>query len=76
VRSTLGVQAGRVLRPIENGGEKAYLDLWTANRILLEAAGVTRVETAAICTACHVDDWYSHRLEKGRTGRFGALIAL
>jgi copper oxidase (laccase) domain-containing protein len=31
---------------------------------------------AGICTACHLDDWYSHRAEKGCTGRFGALIGL
>jgi copper oxidase (laccase) domain-containing protein len=34
------------------------------------------VERAGLCTACNLDDWYSHRAEKGRTGRFGALIAL
>ncbi len=51
-------------------------DLWAANRLLLERAGVIQVEVAGLCTACHTDDWYSHRAEKGRTGRFGALIAL
>ena len=29
-----------------------------------------------ICTACHTEDWFSHRAEKGKTGRFGALIGL
>jgi YfiH family protein len=52
------------------------LDLWSANLLLLEQAGVRHIENAAICTACHVEDWYSHRAEKGRTGRFGAIIAL
>jgi YfiH family protein len=51
-------------------------DLWAANRFLLEQAGVTQVEVAGICTACHTEDWYSHRAEKGRTGRFGVIIAL
>ena len=51
-------------------------DLWSANRLILEEAGVHQIEIANICTACHLEDWYSHRGEKGRTGRFGALIGL
>jgi len=51
-------------------------DLWAANYLLLEQAGVRHVEVAGLCTACHTEDWYSHRAEKGRTGRFGAIIAL
>jgi len=52
------------------------LDLWAANRLVLEQAGVTQIETAGLCTACHLEDWYSHRAEAGLTGRFGVLIAL
>jgi copper oxidase (laccase) domain-containing protein len=37
---------------------------------------VGQVEVAQLCTACHTNDWFSHRAEKGKTGRFGALIAL
>ena len=51
-------------------------DLWSANRILLQNAGVEQIEIAGICTACNPDDWFSHRGEGGRTGRFGALIAI
>jgi YfiH family protein len=51
-------------------------DLWAANRLLLEKAGVRYIEVSGLCTACHNEDWYSHRTEKGRTGRFGAIIAL
>jgi len=51
-------------------------DLWAANRIDLENAGVEEVEIAEICTACEVEDWYSHRAEDGKTGRFGALFSL
>ncbi|HEY5983167.1 MAG TPA: peptidoglycan editing factor PgeF [Anaerolineales bacterium] len=61
---------------IEQRGDKTYLDLWAANRTQLEQAGVEHIEIAGLCTACHTDDWFSHRAEKGRTGRFGALIAL
>lgn len=53
-----------------------YFDLWAANKFLLHEKGIKSIESAEICTACHLDDWYSHRAEKGATGRFGALIAI
>ncbi|HLA08152.1 MAG TPA: peptidoglycan editing factor PgeF [Anaerolineales bacterium] len=55
---------------------KIHFDLWKTNQLLLERAGVGRIECSGICTACHTEDWFSHRAEKGRTGRFGALISL
>jgi YfiH family protein len=57
-------------------GDSIHFDLWKANQLLLAKAGVRQIETAGICTACHTDEWFSHRAEKGKTGRFGALIAL
>lgn len=53
-----------------------HLNLWEANRLTLERAGVKSVQVAGICTASAVQDWYSHRKEDGLTGRFGALLAL
>ncbi|MBS1250788.1 MAG: Polyphenol oxidase [Chloroflexi bacterium] len=58
----------------EDGAVK--LDLWKANQLTLKEAGVRQVEVAEICTACNVEDWYSHRAENGRTGRFGALLSI
>lgn len=55
---------------------KIHFNLWEANRVALEHAGVEHIEVCGICTACHTQDWFSHRAEKGRTGRFGALISL
>jgi len=63
-------------RMIENRNGKTYLDLWTSNIIDLKSTGVEQIEVSGICTACHLEDWFSHRAEKGKTGRFGALIAL
>lgn len=54
----------------------AYLDLWAANRLDLERAGVEQIEIAGISTAACTDEFYSHRAEKGRTGRFGAVLSL
>ena len=53
-----------------------YLDLWKANAIQLKNAGVEQIQISGVCTACHLDDWFSHRAEKGKTGRFGALMSL
>ncbi|MHB1006955.1 MAG: peptidoglycan editing factor PgeF [Chloroflexota bacterium] len=55
-----------------------HLDLWRANACQLEAVGVpaANVEVAGVCTACHTDLYFSHRRERGRTGRFGAVIGL
>lgn len=75
---SFGPAAAKLLQPIQHNSDgcKVKFDLWLANRLVLENAGVRQVETAGICTACHLDDWYSHRGEHGKTGRFGALIAL
>jgi len=53
-----------------------YLDLPRAVQAQLEAAGVEKVELSNICTACHTEEWFSHRAEQGQTGRFGALAML
>ena len=53
-----------------------HFDLWEANRRALEAAGIGQIEVAGMSTAKHVDEFYSHRAEHGRTGRFGAVIGL
>jgi hypothetical protein len=73
VRQVFGQDATRLL-PSYNGA--VHFDLWSANRLQLEAVGVHHIEVSGLCTACHVEDWYSHRQEGGRTGRFGALISL
>lgn len=55
---------------------RIYLDLWTANALQLQKMGVEQIQISGLCTACRLDDWYSHRAEHGKTGRFGALVAL
>jgi len=58
-----------------NNGD-LHLDLWSANRFTLESSGVQKIEIAGLCTADNLDDWYSHRAEAGKTGRFGVLMRL
>ena len=56
--------------------EQYYLDLWQSNELALREAGVVNITQANICTASNVNDWFSHRAEKGKTGRFGILLAI
>ncbi|SES64938.1 conserved hypothetical protein [Natronincola peptidivorans] len=58
--------------------DKYMLDLWEANRIALKEIGVLErnIISGQICTACNTDLFYSHRKEKGITGRMAAVIAL
>jgi YfiH family protein len=72
-RASFGPEAESVLSQ-QNGA--VHFDLWAANRLLLERSGVRQIEVSGICTACHPEDWYSHRGEQGTTGRFGVLMAL
>ena len=73
IHEAFGTIEGLIRRAADGS---AYLDLWAANRLALERAGVTQIEVAGLCTATHVAEFYSHRAEAGRTGRFGAVIAL
>ncbi len=63
-----------LLRERSNG--HAHFDLPEANRRNLLNAGVNHIELSEYCTACRTDLFFSHRAEKGRTGRFGTVFAL
>jgi YfiH family protein len=73
VLQTFGSDASGLLKSIDGD---IYFDLWEANHILLQRDGVRHIQMAGICTQCHIEDWYSHRGEHGKTGRFGAILAL
>lgn len=73
VNHTFGSQSDEVVTHLN--GHPTF-DLWRANEILLQSAGVESIEIAGVCTACDTDRWYSHRAENGKTGRFGAFISL
>lgn len=68
-------------RQERDGGQRSavgrrFFDLPEANRRNLTAAGVRAVELSGYCTACRTDLFFSHRAERGRTGRFGTVFAL
>lgn len=54
----------------------AYIDLWEANRRDLKSIGVENIEIAGICTYQTTEDFFSHRAEQGKTGRFGVVMQL
>ena len=58
------------------GDSHFSVDLWEANRQQLVDRGVAQVEIGRICTACRVDEFFSHRADHGETGRFAALIGI
>jgi len=61
---------------MREAGGKLYIDLWRTAHAQLTALGVGYVEIAGLCTASNTGEWFSHRAERGQTGRFGAVIAL
>lgn len=68
--------AGDATGLLRRDNEKMYFDLWTANSLTLQQAGVKNIQISGICTACNPEDWYSHRGENGKTGRFAAILAI
>lgn len=74
VQAYFGRADGLIHRSPDDG--TAYFDLWAANQLDLERAGIVYIEQSGISTASHTHEFFSHRAEKGRTGRFGAVISL
>lgn len=60
-----------------NGNGKGHVDLPGAVKLQLYGAGVTtdRVDALDCCTYRDAQEFFSHRREKGLTGRMAALIA-
>jgi purine-nucleoside/S-methyl-5'-thioadenosine phosphorylase / adenosine deaminase len=72
--------AGHARRDVERwfsrSTPKPHLDLWTANRDQLVAAGIRpdRILTAGLSTLRHLEVFDSYRAKGDRAGRMGALI--
>ncbi len=49
------------------------LDLWTVAARVLRDTGVEAVERLDVCTACTGDQFFSHRRDRGVTGRQGVI---
>ena len=69
-----GEEAGVVRIDPRDGA--ARLDLWLANQLDFQRAGVENVEVLRLCTYEHNHEFFSHRAQRGKTGRFGVIISL
>jgi len=58
--------------------KKIFLDLAQANRRQLLAVGVParNISDLDLCTSCHLERFFSHRAEKGNTGRMMAAVGI
>ena len=57
---------------------ETHADLWAANRLQLEEAGVAagNIECADKCTSCSHKWFFSYRADGGETGRLAAVMSL
>ncbi|MCI5919526.1 MAG: peptidoglycan editing factor PgeF [Roseburia sp.] len=63
---------------LEKGNGKYQLDLWKANEIVLEEAGVEKEHIAVtnLCTCCNPNLLFSHRASHGKRGNLGGFLCL
>ena len=52
------------------------MDIWSGAERQLREAGVLDIHNPRVCTACHLDRYFSYRAEKGKTGRMLAVLVL
>jgi hypothetical protein len=63
---------------MQKSNDKFMLDLREINRQILIEAGIlpSHIEVTHLCTSCHVESFYSHRRDGGRTGRMASWIGI
>ena len=59
---------------IQLSGDKYYVNLKALNALSLEQTGAACIEISDLCTACHPDRFWSHRVTGGIRGSQGAII--
>ena len=59
-------------------GDRSYIDLWKANRIVLEEAGIPEQNICVtnLCTRCNPDLLYSHRIMGAQRGNLAAVLMI
>jgi copper oxidase (laccase) domain-containing protein len=78
MREAFGCDPGRIVAQLGPCIRPPHYEVDFAAQILAQCreAGVRQVHDCGTCTACHLDRYYSYRLEMGKTGRMLALLAL
>ncbi len=77
LRAGLGPDAQPFIRPLDRPG-KFSVDLKEANARWLERTGLRseRIAVCPVCTACNLDEFWSHRVQGNRRGSMAAMIQL
>ncbi len=68
-----------LLQKIDPASEEKYqLNLWQANKIVMEESGVLpeNIAVTNICTCCNPDELFSHRASQGKRGNLAGLLCL
>lgn len=67
----------KIIAPAENS-EKSYVDLWRANQLILEEAGLLKehITVTDLCTKCHEEYFHSHRRMGNERGTQAAFLEL
>lgn len=75
-RQAFGGEADALFKPVAGDSEKMLIDLQSAIGLQLAGLGIERdrVDFTDRCTVRDADEFFSHRREKGITGRMAALI--
>lgn len=62
----------------ESGGDKYQLDLWKANELVLQKAGLLKenIIVSGLCTCCHSELLFSHRASKGKRGNLNGFLSI
>lgn len=69
-------QWSELYREKQNG--KYQLDLWRANQLILQEAGVSQenIFLPNLCTCCNPELLFSHRASKGKRGNLAAFLGI
>ncbi len=69
-------EAALILEDKKN--EKFQLNLWNANHIILNEAGIPeeQIHCSDVCTCCNHELLYSHRFTNGKRGNLSAFLSL
>lgn len=78
VGDEVAVEFSNQFKRFDGTRQKYFIDLKTANVAQLLAFGVpnSQIEISTFSTVLNNEDYFSHRLEKGKTGRMMAVIGV
>jgi copper oxidase (laccase) domain-containing protein len=70
----VGEEVAEYFEHKEKRGARWHVDLKATNAAQLRDVGINQMEISAYCTVANNDVFFSHRSEKGITGRMLAVI--